>query len=243
MPAEINRLSDHCGRLPIYSLFGQSGVSIFLHCTIFSHAQNIGMSDAVPSVLVIDTNAARAAIIEDGLRREGYQSVHVIVDMERLSARIVAIEPDVIIMDLGNPNRDMLEAMLQVARAVKKPIAMFVDKSDRGSMEAAIEAGVSAYVVDGFRQDRVRSIMEMAISRFNAYSRLERELETARSALANREVIDRAKRLIMKTRGLDEEAAHSLLQKTAMNQNRKMVEVAESVILSASLLGSGKGDR
>ena len=150
--------------------------------------------------------------------------------------------PDVIIMDLGHPNRDMLEDMLQVARAVKRPIAMFVDKSDHASMEAAIEAGVSAYVVDGFRQDRVRSIMEMAVSRFNAYSRLERELEDARSALAGRDAVDKAKRLLMKTRGVDENAAYTLLRTTAMNQNRKIAEVAESLLMSASLLGGKDGE-
>ena len=145
-------------------------------------------------------------------------------------------------MDLGHPNRDMLEDMLQVARAVKRPIAMFVDKSDHASMEAAIEAGVSAYVVDGFRQDRVRSIMEMAVSRFNAYSRLERELEDARSALAGRDAVDKAKRLLMKTRGVDENAAYTLLRTTAMNQNRKIAEVAESLLMSASLLGGKDGE-
>ncbi|PHP66828.1 two-component system response regulator [Zhengella mangrovi] len=199
------------------------------------------MNAARSTIAVIDTNPARAAIIEEGLRKEGYHDVHVLTEMRGLAARIAVLEPEVIIMDLGHPNRDMLEDMLQVARAVKKPIAMFVDKSDRQSMEAAIEAGVSAYVVDGFRQDRVRSIMEMAISRFNAFSRLERELQSAKDALADRDTVDRAKRLIMKSRGLDEGAAYSLLRKTAMNQNRKIVEVAESLLLSASLLG-GQGE-
>jgi len=198
------------------------------------------MNEAGPFVLVIDTNPARAAIIEEGLRKEGYQRVQVETDMHGLAARIAALAPDVIIMDLGNPNRDMLENMLQVARAVRKPVAMFVDKSDRQSMEAAIEAGVSAYVVDGFRQDRVRSIMEMAVTRFNAFSRLERELEMAKSALSDRDTIDRAKRIVMATRGLDEHAAYALLRTTAMNQNRRIVEVAESLILSASLLGGGR---
>ncbi|TDH35152.1 ANTAR domain-containing protein [Pseudohoeflea suaedae] len=195
------------------------------------------MNSPEPSVLVVDTNPARAAIIEEGLRAEGYGRVTLVVEMHGLAGHIAALEPDVIVMDLGNPNRDMLESMLQLARAIRKPIAMFVDKSDRESMERAIEAGVSAYVVDGLRADRVRSIMEMAISRFNAFSRLERELENAKGALAARATIDKAKRLIMKTRGMDETEAYNLLRKTAMNQNRKMVDVAESLLMSASLLG------
>jgi len=197
------------------------------------------MNEQQPSVLVIDTNAARAAIIEDGLHMEGYSRVTVITEMNGLAARISEIEPDVIVMDLGNPNRDMLENMLQLARSLKKPIAMFVDKSDRETMEQAIEAGVSAYVVDGLRADRVRTIMEMAISRFNAFSRLEHELATAKDALAGRVTIDKAKQLIMRTRGIGEEQAYNLLRKTAMNQNRKMVDVAENLLMSARLLGDG----
>ncbi|MEO0542743.1 MAG: ANTAR domain-containing protein [Pseudomonadota bacterium] len=203
------------------------------------HAQNAGMVANPPFVLVIDTNDARAAIIKDGLRAEGYTRIEVITQMDQLAARIVTLQPDVIVVDLGNPNRDMLENMLQVTRAVKRPVAMFVDRSDKPSMEKAIEAGVSAYVVDGFRQDRIKSIMEMAISRFNAFSRLERELETAKSALADRTTIDKAKGLIMKSRGLSEEKAYALLRKSAMDQNRRIVEVAESLLLSASLLGDG----
>ena len=195
------------------------------------------MSGSLPSVLVIDTNPARAAIIEAGLRADGFTAVHVITEVEGLAARIEVISPDAIIMDLGNPNRDMLENMFQVTRAVKKPVAMFVDKSDRESMQQAVEAGVSAYVIDGFRQDRIKSIMEIAISRFNAFSRLERELESAKSALSERTTIDKAKRLIMRTRDLDEDSAYQLLRKTAMNQNRRMVEVAESLLMSAALLG------
>jgi two-component system, response regulator / RNA-binding antiterminator len=133
----------------------------------------------------------------------------------------------------------MLEAMFQLSRAVRRPIAMFVDRSDRASIEAAIEAGVSAYVVDGLRKDRVKPILEMAISRFNAFSRMERELAEARTELENRKLIDRAKAILMRSRGLSEEAAYTLLRKTAMNQNRKIGEIAHSLITAAGLLDPG----
>ncbi|MEO0497600.1 MAG: ANTAR domain-containing protein [Pseudomonadota bacterium] len=197
------------------------------------------MLEGSPSVLVIDTQPARAAIIEDGLRAAGYDRVEIITEITGIAQKIEASAPDVIVMDLGNPNRDMLEDMLRITRAVKRPVAMFVDQSDKQSMEQAIEAGVSAYVVDGLRKDRVRTIMEMAISRFNAFSRLERELESAKSALSERTTIDKAKRLIMASRGLDEDAAYGLLRTTAMNQNRRMVEVAEGLLMSAAILGDG----
>lgn len=197
------------------------------------------MSERLPSVLIIDENAARAAIIEAGLTAAGHDHVTIIDSVEGIAAKIFTLAPDVIVIDLENPNRDMLENIFQVTRAVKRPIAMFVDRSDNQTMQSAIDAGVSAYVVDGLRQERVKNILDMAISRFNAFSRLERELEEARGALQGRKIVDQAKGLIMKRRGLDEEAAYKLLRKTAMNQNRKIVEVAESLVLSAGLLGEG----
>jgi response regulator NasT len=166
--------------------------------------------------------------------------VTIIDDMHGLARRIAEINPDVIVIDLENPNRDMLESFFQISRAVQRPIAMFVDRSDEASIEAAVEAGVSAYIVDGLKQERVRPILKMAISRFNAFARLSRELEETRGELENRKVIDRAKGLLMRSRGLSEEAAYELLRKTAMNQNRKIVEIAQSLITAASLLDPGE---
>jgi len=195
------------------------------------------MSETLPSVLIIDENATRASIIEAGLAAAGHSQVTVINEMRGIAAKIALHEPDVIVIDLENPNRDMLENIFQLSRAVKRPIAMFVDRSDTEAMQSAIDAGVSAYVVDGLRQERVKNILDMAISRFNAFSRLERELEAARGALEERKVIDQAKGLIMKSRGVDEDAAYKLLRKAAMNGNRKIVDVAESLVMSARLLG------
>lgn len=191
------------------------------------------------NVLVIDENRIRASIIEEGLREGGYDRVTIIDDMHGLARRIAELNPDVIVIDLENPNRDMLESFFQISRAVQRPIAMFVDRSDEASIEAAVDAGVSAYIVDGLKQERVRPILKMAISRFNAFSRLSRELEETRGELENRKIVDRAKGLLMRSRGLSEEAAYALLRKTAMNQNRKIVEIAQSLITAASMLDPG----
>lgn len=192
------------------------------------------------TVLVIDENRIRASIIEAGLREAGHEQVTVVHDIAGIARRIGEINPDVIVIDLGSPNRDMLENMFQLSRAVKRPIAMFVDRSDLASIEAAVEAGVSAYVVDGLKQERVKPILDMAVSRFNAYSRLMRELEEARGELGNRKLIDRAKGILMKSRGLSEDAAYTLLRKTAMNQNRKIVEIAQGLVMAAGLLDPGE---
>lgn len=188
------------------------------------------------SILIIDENRLRASVIEAGLREAGYDDLTIVHDVAGIARRIAETEPDVIFIDLENPNRDMLESMFQLSRAVKRPIAMFVDRSDQAAIEAAVDAGVSAYVVDGLKRERVKPILDMAISRFNAFSRMTRELEEARSELENRKLVDRAKGILMSTRGLTEADAYALLRKTAMNQNRKISEIAESLITAAGLL-------
>jgi response regulator NasT len=195
------------------------------------------MSPPPLSILVIDENRIRAAVIEAGLREAGHERVTLVHDVAGLARRIAVIEPDVIMIDLENPNRDMLENMFQLSRAVRRPIAMFVDRSDTASIEAAVEAGVSAYVVDGLRKDRVKPILDMAVSRFNAFSRMARELEEARGELEDRKLVDQAKRILMKSRRLSEEQAYALMRRTAMNQNRKISEIAQSLITAAGLLG------
>jgi response regulator NasT len=209
------------------------------HCTMAQAAHYRAMAPKPLTVLVIDENRIRASIIEAGLRQAGHESVTVVHDVAGIARRIADINPDVIVIDLENPNRDMLENMFQLSRAVKRPIAMFVDRSDQASIEAAVDAGVSAYVVDGLKQERVKPILDMAISRFNAFSRMARELEEAKSELENRKIIDRAKGILMKSRGLTEEAAYALLRKTAMNQNRRIADIAQSLVTAAGLLGPG----
>ena len=190
-------------------------------------------------ILVIDENTIRASIIEAGLREAGYADVWVVSEIDGIATRIETLDPDVIVIDLENPNRDMLESLFQLAKAVRRPIAMFVDHSDASSIEAAIEAGVSAYVIDGLRKERVKPIVDMAISRFNAFSRMARELEEARTELENRKLVERARGILMKSRGISEDQAYVLLRKTAMNQNRKIAEIAQSLITAAGLLEPG----
>ena len=121
------------------------------------------MSDADLRILIIDENAVRAAILEDGLREAGHLRIIIVTEMRELLRQIVDVDPDVIFIDLENPNRDVLEQMFQVSRSVRRPIAMFVDRSDTASTKAAIDAGVSAYVVDGLRKERVKPILDLAI--------------------------------------------------------------------------------
>jgi response regulator NasT len=190
-------------------------------------------------IVIVDDSGARASVLEEGLREAGYDDIHFVPPRGAFVARIERMAPDVVLMDLGSPSRDTLEEMLLVSRALAKPIAMFVDQSDDMMIGAAIDAGVSAYVVDGLRKDRVKPILELAVRRFTAFSRMQSELDEARTALANRKTIDKAKAILMAQRGLNEADAYALLRSTAMNQGRRLVDVAEALITASSLLGGG----
>jgi len=191
--------------------------------------------DAALKILLIDENPIRRTVLEAGLREAGYLNVVRMESATGLLDQVYRIDPDVILIDLENPSRDVLEQMFQVSRIVRRPIAMFVDQSDRPTTEAAVEAGVSAYIVGGLRQERVKGILELCISRLNAVARLQSELDRTRGELEARKVIDRAKGILMRVKGLSEEQAYALLRTTAMNEKRKIAEVAQSVITAAEL--------
>jgi two-component system, response regulator / RNA-binding antiterminator len=192
--------------------------------------------DSSFKIVIVDESPIRAAILEDGLREAGFEQVVRIEETTNLLARIYALDPDVILIDLENPSRDVLEQMFQVSRIVKRPIAMFVDQSDTASIQASVDAGVSAYIVDGLKKERVKNILDLCISRFNAFARLQEELDRTKTALEERKVIDRAKGILMKAKGLSEEEAYTLLRKTAMNEKKKIAEIAQSVITAAEML-------
>ena len=187
-------------------------------------------------IVIVDKNPVRAAILEEGLREAGFTCVVHISEMQSLLARIYALDPDVILIDLENPSRDVLEQMFQVSRAVRRPIAMFVDQSDAASIQASVDAGVSAYIVDGLKKERIKPILDLCISRFNAFSKLQDELDRTKSALEERKVIDRAKGILMKVKGLTEDEAYVLMRSTAMREKKKIGEIAQSILTASELL-------
>jgi len=195
-------------------------------------------SESPLKILVIDENPIRRAILDAGLKDAGFTDITLMGDTNGLLERIYTVDPDVIIIDLQNPSRDVLEQMFQVSRIVRRPIAMFVDQSDRATIEKAIDAGVSAYIVDGLKRERVRAILDMTISRFGAFERLRAELEETKSALKERKVIEKAKGILMKSRGLDEEAAYALLRRTAMSKGKRIGDIADSLVSAIDLLES-----
>jgi two-component system, response regulator / RNA-binding antiterminator len=195
-----------------------------------------GQRDSNLKIAIVDESPIRAAILEDGLREAGFTLVERITETRNLLERVYALDPDVILIDLENPSRDILEQMFQVSRAVRRPIAMFVDQSDAASIQASVDAGVSAYIVDGLKKERIKPILDLCISRFNAFSKLQEELDRAKSALEDRKVIDRAKGILMKLKGLTEEEAYVLLRSTAMREKKKIGEIAQSILTASELL-------
>ena len=188
-------------------------------------------------IAIVDESASRASIIEEGLARLPDCEIFVLTGRRGLVARIGEIAPDIVLIDLGNPSRDVLEEYFAVSRALARPIAMFVDQSDAEATGAAIDAGVSAYVVDGLSKQRIKPVIDLAVRRFQAFSRLQRELDEAKNALAERAVIDKAKAILMKRRQVDEPAAYALLRGQAMRTNRRISEIAEAIVTSEALMG------
>ncbi|QIK78626.1 ANTAR domain-containing protein [Sphingomonas piscis] len=187
-------------------------------------------------IVIIDESDLRSVVVEEGLREAGFTDIFRVAPAGAFVADVERLAPDVVIFDLGSPNRDTLEEMLNVSRALAKPIAMFVDQSDEAMIGAAIDAGVSAYVVDGLRKDRVKPVLDLAIRRFNAFSNLKRELSEAKTELAERKTIDRAKLLLMNSKGLGEAEAYALLRTAAMRQSKRIAEVADALLTANDLL-------
>jgi len=193
-------------------------------------------------IAVVDESDLRAAVVEEGLREAGYSDIVRVPPRGAYVADLEKLAPDVVIFDLGSPSRDTLEEMLAVSRALARPIAMFVDQSDEQMTAAAIDAGVSAYVVDGLRKDRVKPILDLAVRRFNAFANLKKDLAEARTALAERRIVDKAKLYLMSTRKLTEADAYGLLRGTAMRQSKRISEIAQALLTAAELLEGKQKD-
>lgn len=187
-------------------------------------------------IVVVEQNKDRAAEVTEALCHGGWADVSIISDDSQLALALSKIDPDVVLIDLTNPRRDTLEALSEVTGAHQRPVAMFVDQSNPELSAAAVRAGLSAYVVGGLSGDRIRPILETAIARFRMMSQMQSELTAAKQALENRKTIDRAKGLLIRAKGLSEEEAYQLMRKTAMDQGKRMIDVAQALITASELL-------
>ncbi len=188
-------------------------------------------------IAIVDESASRASIIEEGLAQSPDSEIFVLTERAGLLKRIEEIAPDIVLIDLGNPSRDVLEEYFAVSRALARPIAMFVDESDDDMIAASVDAGVSAYVVDGLAANRIRPLLDLAVRRFNAFARLQSDLAEARGKLVERETIDRAKRILMDSKGVSEPEAYSEMRRKAMSTNQRIADIAAAVVTAHELMG------
>ncbi len=188
------------------------------------------------TVVVVEQNQERAFAIVDALKEAGDVDVSVIGNVSGLARKIATHSPDIVLIDIDNPSRDMLEELTVASGPLERPVAMFVSGAAGGLAKAAVEAGVSAYVVDGLQAERIKPVIDTAIARFQVLRQMRTELAETRRALEERKVIDRAKGLLMKAKGISEDEAYALLRNTAMNQNRRVAEVAEALVTASGLL-------
>lgn len=186
--------------------------------------------------MLVDDQPARAALLEQALLDHHYHVIARLSSAAGLAEQVAVLEPDVIIIDIESPDRDTLEHMASLHRDNPHPVVMFAEEGDTNSIERAMRAGVSAYVVDGLNPARVKTIVDVAIARFREYHALRRELEETRTQLADRKQIDRAKGLLMKHRDLNEEQAYKAMRKMAMDRGQRLAEVANNIIAVLTLI-------
>lgn len=188
-------------------------------------------------VVLVDDDPGRTAILEQALDDAGYRVIARLPSCDPLNTEITHLQPDVIIIDMESPGRDILEHMQSITNERPKPIVMFANQSDSGTIEKAIKAGVSAYIVDGLNANRVKPIIEVAIARFREYHALRQELQDTKAKLSERKLIERAKGILMEKRNMGEDEAYKALRKMAMDRNIRLVQAAENIIAVADLLG------
>jgi response regulator NasT len=187
-------------------------------------------------VMLVDDTPTRSAILEQALLDQGFIVVCRLKSAQGLIKNVDIHQPDIIIMDLESPDRDTLESMTVLNQHNPKPVIMFSDEGDSKIISQAIQAGVSAYIVDGINPRRVKPILDVAIARFREYQALRKELKQTRDQLADRKIIDKAKGLLMKTKGLDEEQAYHAMRKMAMDQGKPLVDIAQNILSVMELL-------
>lgn len=188
-------------------------------------------------ILVVEADHTKAKNIIDALLEAGWSDVHAIAQLSGLEHSVLKHAPDIVLIDMENPDRDMLEHIGTASDTKSRAVAMFVDQTDTDLTQAALAAGVSAYVVDGLQMNRIKSVIETAIARFQIMRKIQSELDAAKQALEDRKTLDRAKGILMRRRSISEDEAYKLLRKAAMDQGRKVIDVAQALVTASDLLG------
>lgn len=197
-------------------------------------------------MVLVDDDAERAAFVTEALRATGHDVIARLSANEDLLAAVRRLRPDVILVDMDNPARDVLDSCAAVTQEVPRPIIFFARDSDPDTITRAVRAGVTAYIVDGLAAHRLKPILDVAIARFREHQKLREQLDEMRTRLSDRRDVERAKAALARVRKLDEEAAYALLRRSAMARRITIGDAARTVLAAAELLdadpAAGGGD-
>jgi two-component system, response regulator / RNA-binding antiterminator len=197
----------------------------------------VGLSEEDQHDAAARAQVDRSRALRIALLQAGYNIVAVLPGDIYLQERIVQLQPDMIIIDAESDARDVLEHVVIATRDAPRPIALFTEDETQSSMAAAMEAGVSAYVVAGLQAERIKPVLDVAMARFDVDQKLRSELSDTKAKLAERKTIERAKGLLMERHQLSEEDAYRKLRRLAMDKNLKLSELAQRILDVADLLG------
>ena len=181
-------------------------------------------------ILLIDENHQRAESLSLALNNSRYKISHLANSELSLLKQVDEIQPDIIVIDIESPNHDILDSLSTISHFNPKPVVMFSGEKDTDTINQYIESGVSAYVVGDLQADRVKPILNAAVARFREFHKLKVELSDTKQQLASRNLIDQAKRLLMKKKNLSEDDAFKAMRKTAMDTGQKLDDVAKTLI-------------
>jgi len=185
--------------------------------------------------MLVDDSHEETSPLKEGLLEAGYDVVDTAHTAAALLERVAALQPDVIIIDTDSPTRDTLEQLSFVTREHPRPIVLFTDDRANATIQAALRAGVSAYVVAGMQPERLQPILDVALARFGQERALRDELKDAQDRLAERKIIERAKGLLMEQKRVSESDAFQMMRGLAMDRNRRLVDIAQQIIDIAEL--------
>jgi response regulator NasT len=187
-------------------------------------------------VLLITDTDKPIGDLRQALARLGYEMLAEVATPTALPRVVEEQRPDVVIIDTESPSRDTLEHLAVMNETAPRPVLMFSNDGDQQFIRDAVSAGVTAYLVEGLEPARLAPILEVALARFAHEEKLRNKLAQVESELADRKVIDRAKRLLMDRRKMSEQDAYTTLRKRAMDQGMKVSEVARQLISMNDLL-------
>ncbi|MCS6845828.1 MAG: response regulator [Caldilineales bacterium] len=183
-------------------------------------------------VIIADDEAIIRQDLREMLTNLGYLVVGAVGDGRSAVNLSRELKPDLVIMDIRMPDMDGIEAAKILTEEGICPVLLLSAYSQRDLVERAAEAGVSGYVVKPFDEANLLPAIEIVLARFREYQEISKEAARLEERLATRVAVDRAKGILMDTRGMTEQEAFRSIQRMSMNNRKSMREVAEAIILA-----------